>query len=150
MPSLFSHLANLSPSSTIVGPPCCGFRLSAEISPVSAAYNFTESGVGKYYVEANNVFQYVDPSTQKATELVAEVAEAHAASISGKLAVARPTVQKRATFTGNKHLVTVFQYSIADVCCRMLLKSAEQFELCCPRRADIRQERSRVSLHMFS
>ncbi|KAJ3488199.1 hypothetical protein NLI96_g3032 [Meripilus lineatus] len=67
---------------------------------LSAAYNFTESGVGKYYVEANNVFQYVDPSTQKATELVAEVAEAHAASISGKLAVARPTVQKRATFTG--------------------------------------------------
>ncbi|KAJ3488200.1 hypothetical protein NLI96_g3033 [Meripilus lineatus] len=70
---------------------------------LSAAYNFTESGVGKYYVEANNVFQYVDASTQKATQIVAEVTEAHAASISGKLAVARPILQRRATFTGNQN-----------------------------------------------
>lgn len=82
---------------------------------MSAAYNFTESGVGKYYVEANNVFQYVDASTQKATQIVAEVTEAHAASISGKLAVARPILQRRATFTGNQNAFP--RLSISHISC---------------------------------
>ncbi|KAL4246974.1 secreted metalloproteinase M35 [Abortiporus biennis] len=66
---------------------------------LSAAYNFTSSGAGAYTVEANNLFHYVDPATNKAVPIYAN-AEVHSAKVAGQLAVARNTLTKRATFTG--------------------------------------------------
>ena len=68
-------------------------------SPVSAAYNFTTPGEGKYTVEASNLFHYVDPATSEAVAIRAD-AENHVASVAGKLAVAKPTLTKRASFNG--------------------------------------------------
>ena len=66
-------------------------------SPVSAAYNFTTPGEGKYTVEASNLFHYVDPATSEAVEIRADN-EAHVASLTGTLAVTRPAISKRASY----------------------------------------------------
>ncbi|KAK7695330.1 hypothetical protein QCA50_002521 [Cerrena zonata] len=69
---------------------------------LSAAYNFTSSGEGKYSVEANNLFQIVD-SSNKVQEIYAD-AEAHSAAVAGNLAIARRSTNsqfgKRASFIG--------------------------------------------------
>ncbi|KAI0375429.1 peptidyl-Lys metalloendopeptidase [Pilatotrama ljubarskyi] len=68
---------------------------------LSAAYNFTLPGAGKYTVEPSNLFHFVDPETNEPVEIRAET-ETHVAAVSGKLAVVRPTptVTKRATYNG--------------------------------------------------
>ncbi|KAI8981241.1 peptidyl-Lys metalloendopeptidase [Trametes punicea] len=68
---------------------------------LSAAYNFTHSGAGKYTIEPSNLFHYVDPETQEPKEIRANTG-AHVATVSGKLAVARPTpaVTKREHYHG--------------------------------------------------
>ncbi|KAI0756579.1 peptidyl-Lys metalloendopeptidase [Daedaleopsis nitida] len=67
---------------------------------LSAAYNFTLPGAGKYTVEASNLFHYVDAENQP-VEIRADV-DTHVTSVSGKLAVAKPTrtLTKRASFVG--------------------------------------------------
>ncbi|KAK7688332.1 hypothetical protein QCA50_008704 [Cerrena zonata] len=69
---------------------------------LSAAYNFTSSGEGKYSVEANNLFHIVD-SSNNLQDIYAD-AEAYTADVAGQLAVARRSNNsqfgKRATFTG--------------------------------------------------
>jgi len=65
---------------------------------LSRAYNFTSSGAGPYSIEADNLFHYVD-SANNAVPIRAD-AVAHSASVEGRLAVARPALSKRATFTG--------------------------------------------------
>lgn len=67
---------------------------------VSTAFNFTSTGQGSYSFAAKNQFFYVDPETNSPVEFFADHPQAHTAAISGKLAVARPTVSKRATYTG--------------------------------------------------
>lgn len=65
---------------------------------MSTTYNFTATGEGAYNFEARNLFHIVD-SDKTITPLYADV-ETHAAKISGKLAIAKPAIQKRATFVG--------------------------------------------------
>jgi peptidyl-Lys metalloendopeptidase len=69
---------------------------------VSAAYNFTLPGEGKYSIEASNLFHYVD-AENNAVALRAENVALHTA-VKGQLAVARnvrPTAtRKRATYDG--------------------------------------------------
>ena len=67
---------------------------------MSKAYNFTASGAGSYSFAAVNRFHYVDPATGTPVELFATHPDAHTAAVSGKLAVARPTLAKRATYNG--------------------------------------------------
>lgn len=62
------------------------------------AYNFTAAGEGAYSFEARNLFYLVDDSA-KVTPVYA-LAEAHSARVSGKLAVTRPNIEKRATYNG--------------------------------------------------
>ncbi|KAI0673560.1 peptidyl-Lys metalloendopeptidase [Trametes maxima] len=68
---------------------------------LSAAYNFTLPGAGKYTVEPSNLFHFVDPETNEPSEIRADV-ETHVAAVKGKLAVTRPTptLVKRAKFNG--------------------------------------------------
>ncbi|KAI0639830.1 peptidyl-Lys metalloendopeptidase [Trametes polyzona] len=68
---------------------------------LSAAYNFTLPGEGKYTVEPSNLFHFVDPETNEVREIRAET-ETHVAALKGKLAVTRPTptITKRATYNG--------------------------------------------------
>ncbi|KAF9529058.1 hypothetical protein CPB83DRAFT_765596 [Crepidotus variabilis] len=66
---------------------------------LSEAYNFTTSGAGTYDIHANNLFYVVgDDSTIQTVH--ADSATSHSAQISGPLAVARSTVEKRATYNG--------------------------------------------------
>lgn len=69
---------------------------------MSKAYNFTQSGTGKYNIEANNLFHYVDDSSN-AVPIYADAA-AHETSLAGPLAVSRrsasPSLQKRYTYNG--------------------------------------------------
>jgi len=65
---------------------------------LSAAYNFTAAGEGAYSFEARNLFYLVDDSA-KITPIYAQ-AEAHTARVSGKLAVTRPNVHRRAAYNG--------------------------------------------------
>ncbi|KAF9502271.1 peptidyl-Lys metalloendopeptidase [Pleurotus eryngii] len=65
---------------------------------LSTTYNFTATGEGAYNFEARNLFHIVD-SDKTITPLYADV-EPHAAKISGKLAVAKSALQRRATFVG--------------------------------------------------
>jgi peptidyl-Lys metalloendopeptidase len=63
------------------------------------AYNFTGSGSGSYQIKAHNLFYYVNHS--KAVVPIHANAEAHTASISGVLAVARTSASTRkASFNG--------------------------------------------------
>ncbi|KAI0766464.1 peptidyl-Lys metalloendopeptidase [Trametes elegans] len=68
---------------------------------LSAAYNFTLPGAGKYTVEPSNLFHFVDPETNEPIEIRANVAT-HVAKVAGKLAVARPspTLARRYTYKG--------------------------------------------------
>ncbi|PFH50593.1 hypothetical protein AMATHDRAFT_75492 [Amanita thiersii Skay4041] len=66
---------------------------------LSQAYNFTTPGAGAYSVEARNLFYVIDEATNEAVPTYA-TAEAHSAKLSGVLAVARPSVSKRAVFNG--------------------------------------------------
>ncbi|KAJ7052103.1 peptidyl-Lys metalloendopeptidase [Mycena amicta] len=60
------------------------------VHDLSKAYNFTASGAATYDIVADNVFQYVDPSSGLLTAIHADAADAaHTASLSGELAVAR-------------------------------------------------------------
>ncbi|KAF8652383.1 hypothetical protein AX16_004411 [Volvariella volvacea WC 439] len=65
---------------------------------LSQAYNFTSSGEGAYDFEARNLFHIVD-ADNKLVPVYAS-SEAHSAKLTGKLAVARPTIAKRATYNG--------------------------------------------------
>ncbi|RDB29715.1 Peptidyl-Lys metalloendopeptidase [Hypsizygus marmoreus] len=65
---------------------------------LSEAYNFTHTGEGAYNFEASNLFFIVD-SANKAVPIYADN-EAHSAKLSGKLAIARRSVDKRATYNG--------------------------------------------------
>jgi peptidyl-Lys metalloendopeptidase len=69
---------------------------------LSTAYNFTASGSGSYTIEPSNLFHYVDAASSTAVPIYADVASAHVAALSGKLAVARPspTLTKRESFVG--------------------------------------------------
>lgn len=69
---------------------------------MSRAYNFSESGAGKYTVEVNNNFHYVDAENNVVS--IHADAVAHSATLSGKLAAPRASVTKRATFTGKDSL----------------------------------------------
>ncbi|KAJ8462294.1 hypothetical protein ONZ51_g10989 [Trametes cubensis] len=68
---------------------------------LSAAYNFTLPGAGKYTVEPSNLFHFVDPETNEPVEIRADT-ETHVAAVSGKLTVVRPTptLTKRETYNG--------------------------------------------------
>lgn len=79
----------------------CISNASADLSlfTVSAAYNFSAPGEGKYTVEASNLFHYVDPTTSEAVEIRAD-GETHVASLSGKLAATQPTLVKRESYVG--------------------------------------------------
>ena len=70
---------------------------------VSAAYNFTSSGIGHYSFEAANRFHFVDPETNTPVELYASQPAAHTADVSGQLSVARRALSKRATYEGMCH-----------------------------------------------
>jgi len=63
---------------------------------VSRAYSFTASGAASYDIHANNKFYLVNADSTIST-IEAKV-ESHSAKISGKLAVARSTLVKRASF----------------------------------------------------
>ena len=65
---------------------------------VGNAYNFTTSGAASYNILTRKAF-YIVNSDSTVSTLLADV-DSHAAKISGKLAVARRTLVKRATFTG--------------------------------------------------
>ena len=65
---------------------------------VAHAYNFTVSGAASYDIYAKNTFYIVNADSTIST-LHAD-AGSHSAKISGKLAVARSTLVKRATFNG--------------------------------------------------
>ncbi|PSS29600.1 hypothetical protein PHLCEN_2v2748 [Hermanssonia centrifuga] len=67
---------------------------------LSAAYNFTSSGAGQYSFAAVNRFHFVDPETGAPVELYADQPDAHVASVSGPLSIARRSVTKRETYTG--------------------------------------------------
>ncbi|KAI0830740.1 peptidyl-Lys metalloendopeptidase [Trametes gibbosa] len=71
------------------------------VHDLSAAYNFTLPGAGKYTVEPVNLFHFVDPETNEAVPIRADT-ETHVAAVKGKLAVTRPTptITKRATYSG--------------------------------------------------
>ena len=73
--------------------------LYLQCSIVSEAYNFTLSGEGSYTFEARNLF-YIVGADEKAVPIYADAVEAHTAQVSGKLAVARRSVARRATFEG--------------------------------------------------
>ncbi|KIP10094.1 hypothetical protein PHLGIDRAFT_101670 [Phlebiopsis gigantea 11061_1 CR5-6] len=81
---------------TVLAP---GASVSVE-HDLSAAYNFTGSGEGKYSFAAVNRFHYVHPETGAPVELYADHPEAHTSSVVGTLAVARPTLSKRASYNG--------------------------------------------------
>ncbi|CAA7264262.1 unnamed protein product [Cyclocybe aegerita] len=66
---------------------------------LGAAYNFTFSGSGAYDIRASNLFYIVDHDGTVST-VYAEHLSAHKAHVSGKLAVARPDLSKRATYNG--------------------------------------------------
>ena len=63
---------------------------------VSAAYNFTRSGVGSYSIEPSNLFTYVDGEGLP-KNLYATVEDITEVKLSGNLAVSR-AYKKRATF----------------------------------------------------
>jgi len=65
---------------------------------VGNAYNFTASGAASYNIHTRKAFYIVNPDSTIST-LLADV-DSHAAKVSGKLAVARRTLVKRATFDG--------------------------------------------------
>ena len=65
---------------------------------VAHAYNFTASGAAKYDIHTKKTFYIVNPDSTIST-LLADV-DSHSAEISGKLAVARRAVVKRATYNG--------------------------------------------------
>ena len=65
---------------------------------VGNAYNFTASGPASYNIHTKKTFYIVNPDSTIST-LLADV-NSHAAKISGKLAVARRALVKRATFEG--------------------------------------------------
>lgn len=96
-PSLYP--ASPLPLSTIVRYLSLLLNISSNIPTilVGAVYNFTGSGAGSYSFAAVNRFHYVDESGAP-VELFAEHPEAHVTDVSGKLAVARPTKTKRATY----------------------------------------------------
>ena len=62
-------------------------------------YNFTNSGEGTYTFEPLKPFYVVDSSSDDITTIHPDVV-AHTAKISGKLAVSRPVVEKRASYNG--------------------------------------------------
>ena len=62
-------------------------------------YNFTNSGEGTYTFEPLKPFYVVDNSSDDITTIHPDVV-AHTAKISGKLAVSRPVVEKRASYNG--------------------------------------------------
>ena len=65
---------------------------------VGNAYNFTTSGPASYNIHTRKAFYIVNPDSTIST-LIADV-DSHAAKISGKLAVARRTLVKRAPYNG--------------------------------------------------
>jgi peptidyl-Lys metalloendopeptidase len=65
---------------------------------VAHAYNFTASGAASYNIYAKNTF-YIVNADSKISTLHAD-ADSYSAKISGKLAVARSTLVKRATYNG--------------------------------------------------
>ncbi|KAL0951695.1 hypothetical protein HGRIS_008371 [Hohenbuehelia grisea] len=65
---------------------------------LSTTYNFTSTGEGAYNFEARNLFHYID-AQNNIVPIYADAAT-HSASISGKLAVAQPSLVKRASFVG--------------------------------------------------
>jgi peptidyl-Lys metalloendopeptidase len=65
---------------------------------VAQAYNFTASGAASYDILARNTFYIVNADSTISTLLAK--ADSLTAKISGMLAVARPTLVKRATFNG--------------------------------------------------
>ncbi|KAJ3502211.1 hypothetical protein NLJ89_g8991 [Agrocybe chaxingu] len=66
---------------------------------LGAAYNFTLPGAGAYDIHASNLFYIVNPDSSIST-VYADSTTAHSARVSGKLAVARPSLSKRATYVG--------------------------------------------------
>ncbi|KAJ7642405.1 peptidyl-Lys metalloendopeptidase [Mycena polygramma] len=66
---------------------------------LSKAYNFTASGAATYDIAAANAFQYVDAATNSLVTIHADAGDAaHTAAISGELAVARRTLDKRISY----------------------------------------------------
>ena len=66
---------------------------------VSTMYNFTNSGEDTYSIEPLKPFYVVDNSSNDIITIHPDVV-AHTAKISGKLAVSRPVVEKRASYNG--------------------------------------------------
>jgi peptidyl-Lys metalloendopeptidase len=66
---------------------------------VSRAYNFTLTGAGAYTFQARNLF-YIVGANNKPVPLYANVVDAHTTKLSGKLAVSRPAISRRATYVG--------------------------------------------------
>ena len=75
---------------------------------VGNAYNFTTSGPASYNILTRKSFYIVNPDSTIST-LLADV-DSHAAKVSGKLAVARRTLVKRAPYNG----CTSSQQSLID------------------------------------
>jgi len=63
---------------------------------VGHAYNFTASGAASYDIHAKKTFYIVNPDSTVST-LLANV-DSHSAKVSGKLAVARRALARRATY----------------------------------------------------
>ena len=72
---------------------------TTDSTPVSKAYNFTSSGAGKYSFSTDTLFHYADDAGAPVAIYAAQP-EAHVASLSGTLAVARTPLAKRATYIG--------------------------------------------------
>ena len=93
----FSPRANPSMLSTIVRTFCRVVNKSPTFKSVSEAYNFSSTGEGAYTFEARNLF-YIVNADNEAVPLYAHPAEARTTKLSGKLAVARPTLGRRASY----------------------------------------------------
>ncbi|KAK7024717.1 peptidyl-Lys metalloendopeptidase [Favolaschia claudopus] len=84
---------NLPESFTVLAP-----GASIEIAhDLSKAYNFTSSGEATYDIVANNEFSYVDANGELQT-IHASHPSRHTAAISGELAVARRSLDKRISY----------------------------------------------------
>jgi hypothetical protein len=72
---------------------------SLTFNTVSKAYNFTASGESSYDIAAANKFQYVDAATNSLETIYADVSDAsHTAAVSGELAIARRSLEKRIAY----------------------------------------------------
>ncbi|KAF8636946.1 hypothetical protein AX17_003197 [Amanita inopinata Kibby_2008] len=87
-PAALSYFTTISPGKSV--------SLQHDLSK---AYNLSNTGAGTYSIESRNLFYVVDEASNTAVPVHAS-GEAHHVKVSGTLAVARSTINKRATFNG--------------------------------------------------